>query len=79
MPAIAFWFSGSSFSFHLQVAVAQKEYDILHFFFKLNGYYLFQIEWLRFKVDVFNGVYKVNVNTFFKILNNIKLYILLNT
>jgi hypothetical protein len=66
MPSIAFWFSGSSFSFHLQVPVAQREYDIL-LFFKLNGYYLFQIEWLRFKVEVFNGVYKVNVNTSFKI------------
>lgn len=27
----------------------------------------------RFKVDASNGVYKVNINTFFKNLNNVKL------
>jgi len=32
----------------------------------------------RFEVGAFNDVYEVNANTFFKISNNIKSYILLN-
>jgi hypothetical protein len=32
----------------------------------------------RFKIDAISSVYEVNVSTFFKILNNVKLYTLLN-
>jgi hypothetical protein len=33
----------------------------------------------RFEVDATNNIYKVNVNTYFKILNNVKSYTLLDT
>jgi hypothetical protein len=35
-------------------------------------------EMSEFKIDAFSGVYKVNIGTFFIILNNVKLYTLLN-